>query len=152
MRSDIEDNEFLYECKGIVKCDVTHTRCKCDNCRYCDIGCNQQKKLVKSINLEFIDFDRKTNGDIEFLRNCVGTIALFKGFDDAVSMFKKSCFDYKRIDYHYTPRMLFVYPLFFRLKALLSLGVPIRLLHVDYENPLFAIYGDGVYVIAPRIG
>lgn len=150
MRSGVEKDEFKYDYDGHIKCELDEEECCCEDCMCCE----RYNKFASDIHTmeknAMIPFNGEvcSMNDVNYTRNIDCTIAKFDSVDDAITAFSLCTF----FDINYSPNEMYrLYPLFFKLKAYFSMGVPIRLLGNGEDSPLIAEFRDGsVYAIAVR--
>lgn len=149
MRDDVEKDEFKYECSNVIYCDFSGEKCSGTDCRCCRIFNESEIELHASEMKLLVPYQDVVVNGIGFVKNFDNTIIKVESIDDAMKIFG----DCEFFDIKYSPNeMYWPYPLFFRLKAHLSLGVPVRLLGNGEKSPLISAFGDGsVYVISVRL-
>lgn len=149
MRCDVEKDEFKYDCYKGTCCDYSGEKCNGTDCRCCHV-CNESESEFHASEMKsLVPHQDVVVEGIKFTKNFENTIIKVESVDDAIKMFSKCDF----FDIRYSPNEMYqLYPLFFRLKAHLSLGVPEKLLGDGEYAPLIAAFGNGsVYVISTRI-
>lgn len=150
MRSGIEDNEFKYECNGgAICCDFTGEVCSSGDCRYCYVYNESESEFHASEMKQLVPCQSTTVEGISFIKNFENTIIQVKSVDDAIKMFH----DCEFFDIRYSPNEMHkLYPLLFKLKAHLSLGIPEKLLGNGIHAPLIVVFKNGsIYIISPVV-
>lgn len=150
MRSDVEKDEFKYDCAGSVRCDFNGNECCSKDCRCCEVY-NRSALEIHKTEVDLVapyDGEICTINGVNYIKNVGGTIAKFDSVDDVITAFSLCTF----FDMNYSPNEMYsLYPLFFKLKAYFSLGVPVRLLGNGEDSPLISAFKDGsVYVVSVR--
>ena len=134
-----------------VTCSLTGKDCSWGDCSTCEegIGENRDERLREHNRL--IPKTLKEKSDVVYSMNEYNTVALFKsgiGVKEIVEAFRLP--DSKEIPVRYDmSRLLVRWPQFVKVKYIMSLGIPVKLIEVS--NFLFAYYEDMFFVIAPRL-
>lgn len=147
MRTGINRNEFKYAHDGALCCDLKDTECDDFDCRCCQTHNISESNLHTAEMELLVPRISCTHECITYLRNDSNTIAKFNSVCDIVKMFHRCSF----ASIPYSPNAMYtLYPLFFKLKAYLSLGVPKKLYGNGEDAPLISVFKDGsVYLISP---
>lgn len=130
-------------------CSLTNEECSFGDCSVCEESINKAYEDRMREQDYLIPMVPKKLGDIGFFSNKFNTVAMFKIKVPIDEIIKNLSFpDPNEIPVHYDmSRLLVRWPHFVKMKYILSLGIPLRLMEVsDY---LFAFYEYTVFLTAP---
>lgn len=135
----------------ITVCSLTNEECSVGDCSTCGEAMDEthdarmrEHELLTPTNLS-------KKHDFVYSHNDYNTIALFKSgrkLEDIAEALQLPDRKVKPVRYDMS-RLLIRWPHFVKLKYILSLGVPEKL--VEMGTFLFAYYGDDMFVTAPRL-
>ena len=133
----------------IITCSLTNEGCSFGDCSVCEQGIEEAYKERMEKHDYLIPTIPKKMGDIDCFSNRFNTVAMFKIKVPIDEIVKNLGFpDPNEIPVHYDMNRLLVrWPHFVKMKFILSLGIPLKLMEVsDY---LFAFYEHKIFLTAP---
>ena len=134
-----------------VTCLLTGEDCPWGDCSTCEEGMEETHIERMRKHDRLIPKTQRKKGVLVFSMNDDNTVALFTSrirTEDIVEAFQFP--DPNEIPVRYDmSRLLIRWPEFVKVKNIMSLGIPLKLIEVS--NFLFAYYEDVLFVIAPKL-
>lgn len=134
-----------------VTCSLTGQTCSWGDCSTCENGLKNAHEERMREHDKLIPTTLYEKDNIVYLINKYNTVATFtsgRKVEDVVKAFQLP--DSNEIPVCYDMnRLLIRWPQFVKVKSIMSLGIPLKLIEVS--NFLFAYYEDEFYVTAPRL-
>ena len=132
-----------------VICSLSNEECSFGDCSVCEQGMEEAYKERMEEHDYLIPIIPKKTGDIDYFSNRYNTVAMFEigaPIDKVIENFRFTDPNKIPVDYDMN-RLIVRWPNFVKVKFILSLGIPLKLMEVS--NYLIAFYEHKIFLTAP---